>query len=363
VTAEQNAQSKPGGVLFYAIVLLLVYALYRVFEPFLAALAWAVVIVVVSHPAYDRLARRWSASTAAAASTAGVTMILVVPALLVAFVFVRQGVEAVQSVQAEAAAGHFAWLNRLWVHWQERFPAVHSVDLAAALRGYGEQAVQFFAERLAAIVRQTAGFLLDLAMMILAMFYLYRDGHSILERLRHLLPLPVRERDQLLGTAREMIFATVASSFAAAVVHGVLGGVAMAVAGVRAPLFWGVMMGFLSLIPFFGAALIWLPASIGLALEGHMARGILLAAFCAIVVGMVDNVVRPWFISGRSRVSGLLVFVGVLGGISAFGMLGLVLGPIVVTMAATLLELYAGRALDGNTPPEAIGKNGGAVLE
>jgi len=352
-----------GAMLFYAMVLLLVYALYRVFEPFLAPLAWAVVIVVVSHPVYARLARRWTASKAALVSTIGVTLILIVPALLVAFAFVRQGVEAVQSVQAEAAAGHFAWLNRLWVHWQERFPAVHSVDLPAALRSYGEQAVRFFAERLTAIVRQTAGFLLDLAMMILAMFYLYRDGHSIVEQLRQLLPLPVRERDRLLRTAQEMTFATAASSLAAAVVHGVLGGAALAVAGVSAPLFWGVMMGFLSLVPFFGAALIWLPASIGLALEGHVARGILLAAFCAVVVGMVDNVVRPWFISGRSRVSGLLVFIGVLGGISAFGMLGVVLGPIIVAMAATLLELYGRGAPDGNTPPSTIGKNGGAVLE
>ena len=352
-----------GAVLFYAMVLLLVYALYRVFEPFLAALAWAVVIVVISHPIYDRLARRWTPSRAALVSTLGVTLILIVPALLVAFAFVRQGVEAVQSVQVQAAAGHFAWVNRLWVHVQERFPEVQAVDLSAVLRRYGEQALKFFAEKLAVVVRQTAGFLLDLGMMVLAMYYLYRDGHSVVERLRQLLPLSAHERDHLLGSAREMTFATVASSLAAAVVHGVLGGLALAVAGVGAPIFWGVMMGFLSLIPFFGAALIWVPASVGLALEGHIARGVLLAAFCTILIGMVDNVVRPWFISGRSRLSGLLVFIGVLGGVSAFGMLGLVLGPIVVAMAATLLEPYAPGANSGNTLPPASGKNSGAVLE
>jgi predicted PurR-regulated permease PerM len=109
--------------------------------------------------------------------------------------------------------------------------------------------------------------------------------------------------------------------------------------------------------------LIWIPASIGLVLEGHIVRGILLAAFCAIIVGMVDNVVRPWFISGRAEMSGLVVFISVLGGISVFGMLGVVLGPIVVATAASLLELHAAHSGGGNAAAGAGGKKPGAVLE
>ena len=350
-------------MLLYALVLLVVYLVYLVFAPFLAALAWAGVLVVISYPAYEWLSRRWGSSTAALVSTLGVTLILIVPALFVAFLFARQGVDAVQSIQLQAATGHFAWVNRLWVQLQQRFPELSSAELSVSLRHYGEQAAQYIAGRVGAIVRHAAGFLLDLTVTVLAMYYLFRDGRWIIERVRQLLPFEARQRDRLLGHARELIYASVNSSFVAAAVHGALGGLALAVAGVGAPIFWGVMMGFLSLVPFFGSALIWVPASIGLMLGGHIVRGILFGSFCAIIVGMVDNVVRPWFISGRAEMNGLLVFIGVLGGLSAFGLLGVVLGPIVVAMAATLLELYSPYEHPGNASPPAGGKNAAGVLE
>lgn len=352
-----------GALLLYGIVLLLVYLVYVIFAPFLAALAWAGVLVVVSYPVYERLARRWGPSTAALASTIGVTLVLIVPALAIGFVFARQGMQAAQSLQLQVAAGHFAWVNRLWMQIQGHFPQLSPAELSASLRSYGERAAQFLAGRLGAIVRHTAEFLLDLTVTILAMYYLFRDGHAIVERLRQLLPFEAGQRDRLLAQARELIFASVTSNFVAGAAHGALGGLALAVAGVPAPIFWGVMMGFLSLVPFFGSALIWVPASIGLMLEGHILRGILFGAFCAIIVGMVDNVVRPWFISGRAQMNGLLVFIGLLGGLSVFGLLGVVLGPIIVAMAAALLDLYQPSPTAGNTSPPAGAKNAGAVLE
>lgn len=344
-------------------MVLLVYLVYLIFAPFLSPLAWAAVLVVVSYQLYERLERRWNSSTAALACTVGVTLVLILPAVFVAYVFARQAVEAVQSIQLQVASGRFAWVHRLWVQLQQRIPELSSAELSASLHRYGSQAAQFLAGRVGIIVRQTAVFLLDLTVTILAMYYLYRDGHAIMERLRRLLPMEAIQRDRLLRNTRELIFASVTSSFVAAAVHGALGGLALAVAGVEAPIFWGVMMGFLSLVPFFGSALIWVPASIGLMLAGHIVRGLLFGAFCAIVVGMVDNVVRPWFISGRAEMNGLLVFIGVLGGISAFGLLGVVLGPIIVALAAALLDLYSPGNPEETGPPQAGGKSVSAVLE
>jgi predicted PurR-regulated permease PerM len=142
----------------------------------------------------------------------------------------------------------------------------------------------------------------------------------------------------------------------AAAAHGVLGGVAFAITGIKAPIFWGVMMGFFSFVPLVGSALIWIPVAISLMAGGHMGRGIILVVFCAVIVGGVDNVVRPWLISGRAAMGGLVVFISVLGGIAAFGLLGVVLGPIVVATAASVLELYALSAHAGNSPARAGGK-------
>ena len=355
MTTELSSQKRLGSALFYGIVILLAYLVYLVFAPFLVPLAWAAVLVVVSYPAYERLAKRLKPSAAAIASTAAVTLILIVPTLLVMAAFVRQGVDAVQSVQLQVANGHFAWVSDLWARIQDRFPDASSEDLATSLRHYGELAAGFVATRLGTIVRHSALFVFHLGVTILAMFYLYRDGHSMVERLREVLPFELAHRNRMLSDARNLIFASVTSSLVAAAAHGLLGGLAFAVTGINAPIFWGVMMGFFSFVPLIGSALIWVPVSISLMAGGHVGRGILLVVFCSVIVGMVDNLIRPWLISGRAEMGGLVVFISVLGGISVFGLLGVVLGPIVVATAASLLDLYAPPSRAGNTPSHAGG--------
>ncbi|MBZ5694526.1 MAG: AI-2E family transporter [Acidobacteriia bacterium] len=355
MTTELKSQKQLGDAFFYGIVILLVYLVYLVFAHFLAALAWAAVLVVVTYPAYEWLARRWGSAVAAALSTVGVTLILIVPTLFLMFAFVREAVVAVQSIQLQAAGGHLAWVGKVSGWIQQRFPGVSSESLAMSARQYGEQVAQFVAARVGTVLKNTAVFLFDLGVTILAMFYLYRDGSSIVARLRELLPFELAHRDRMLSDARNLIFASVTSSLVIAAVQGALGGAAFAVAGIPAPIFWSVMIGFLSLVPVVGSAIIWVPAAIGLAVTGHLGHGILLAAFFIVIVGTVDNLMRPWLISGRAEMSGLLVFISVLGGIEVFGMLGVVLGPIVVATAASLLDLYAPSARAGNKAPSPGG--------
>jgi predicted PurR-regulated permease PerM len=302
------------------------------------------------------LARRSAPAKAAVLSAAGVTLIIIVPTLFVMIASIRQGVDAVQSIQLQVASGHFAWINDLWVRFQARFPGASSEDLPTLLRKYGEEAAGFIAAKVGTILRHTAVFFFDLGVTILAMFYLYRDGASTVERLRELLPFELASRDRMLDDARNLIIASVTSSLVAAVAHGALGGLAFALTGIKTPVFWGVMMGFFSFVPLVGSALIWVPVSISLMVGGHLGRGILLAVFCIVIVSMVDNFIRPWLIGGRTQMSGLVVFISVLGGIAVFGLLGVVLGPMVVATAASLLDLYAPPAHAGNTTSRASGK-------
>jgi predicted PurR-regulated permease PerM len=363
LSAKTILQKRLGGVLFYGIVILLAYLAYLIFAPFLVPLAWAAVLVVVSYPLDEWLERRWGATAAALICTAAVTLVLIVPAVLVMIAFVRQGVGAVQSIQLRIETGYLAWLSSLWTRLHDRFPDLGSADLTTSLHQYAEQAAAFVGAQLATIVRHTAVFLFHLFVTILAMFYLFRDGDSMVERLRQLLPFDLDHRDRMLSDARNLIYASVTSSLLAAGVHALLGGLAFALAGIKGPLFWGVMMGFFSFIPIVGSAVIWVPASISLMIGGHLGRGIALAVFCCVIVGLVDNFIRPWLISGRAEMGGLVVFISVLGGISVFGLLGVVLGPIIVATAASLLELYAPGARAGNKGSGHGTKKMGAVLE
>jgi len=341
LTPETTSQKQLGVVVLYGIALLLVYLAYLVFAPFLVPLAWAAVLVIVSYPVYEWVAREWGPTRAAILCTLAVTLILIVPVLFVMVAFVRQGVSAVQEIQSQVAIGHYDRLERFWTELRQHFPEAGLDDLGGSLRRYGALAAEFIGARLGTILKNTAVFFFHLGVTILAMFYFYRDGGAMVARLRELLPFELAHRDRMIGESRSLIFASVTSSLAAAVAHGVLGGLAFALTGIKAPVFWGVMMGFFSFVPLVGSALIWVPVSISLMAGGHLWRGIVLLVFCAVIVSSVDNVIRPWLISGRAQMGGLMVFIGVLGGIAAFGLLGVVLGPIVVAMVASLLEVYA----------------------
>jgi predicted PurR-regulated permease PerM len=330
-----------GDVLFYGIVILLAYLVYLIFAPFLGPLAWAAVIVVVSYPAYEWMARRWGATNAAIASTAFVTLILIVPILFIMVAFVRQGVSAAQSIQAEVANGHWNWVNRVWDQIQEWFPNATGDDLTTTLEKYGETAAKFVAARLGTILKNTATFIFHLGVTILAMFYFFRDGHSMVERAREILPFESAHRNRMIDEMRSLIFASVTSSLVGAAAHGALGGLTFALTGVKAPIFWGVMMAFFSFVPIVGSALIWVPIAISLFVGGHWGRGTAVIIVCLIIVGLVDNLLRPLFISGRAEMSGLVIFISVLGGIAVFGLLGVIMGPIIVASVATLLDVYA----------------------
>jgi predicted PurR-regulated permease PerM len=363
LTVEQTTQNRLGTMLFYGIVVILAYFAFLVFQPFLPALAWAVVVVVVSYPGYQKLRAHFRPTTAALLFTMGVTVILIVPTLLVMAAFVRQGVQAVQDLQSQIQSGHFDWVNRLWLQLEARFADNNASSLSTIVGKYADQVAAFVATRVGTVLKNTTVFLFHLSVMILAMFYLYRDGESIVERVREILPFEAEHRERMMREAHDLIFASVVSSGVAAAAHGVLGGIAFGLTGIGAPVFWGVMMGFFSLVPVVGSALIWAPAAINLIVQGHIGAGILLAVFCSIIVGLVDNVVRPWVIGGRTEMGGLVVFISVLGGISVFGLLGVVVGPIVVATAASLLDLYAPSAPGGNIRSQANGKKKEAVLE
>jgi predicted PurR-regulated permease PerM len=342
--ADRSTGAHLTTALFYGAVILLAYLVFRVFEPFLVPLGWAGVLVVVFYPLHRRLERRMRPNAAASISTLGVTLILIVPVLLLMALFVREGLDAARGVQESMTAGQFSAVERIWQWLRQHSPIAESTGSNANLSGivqrYAEQAAAFLASKLGAVLRNVALFLFELFVTLFALFYFFRDADSMMKGIRRLLPFEPPQRERILSEARELINASVTASLIIAAVQGLLGGVAFAIVGLHTPVFWGVVMAFCSLLPVIGSAIVWGPAAIWLLATGHAWRAVVLALICAGLVGTVDNFLRPLLISGRSRLNGLWVFISAFGGIAVFGMLGLVLGPIVVATAASVLESY-----------------------
>jgi len=331
-------------VLSYGVLLLLIYLVFRIYEPFLAALGWAAILVIFFYPMHEPLARKFSATRAALLSTLAVTILLIVPAILVTTLFVREAVSISRGVQHSIVEEHAPMVAKKWAWIAQHVPGL---DPNANVAEMVEQGVQkeagFLAERLGTILRNIAAFVFDLFVMIFAMFYFFRDGDQIIRGVRAILPFDAEHRETMITQASELISASVATSLIIAAIQGILGGLGFVIVKLPTPLFWGVAMAFFSLVPVVGSGLIFVPAALWLGFTGHWGRALLLLVICAGVSTIVDNVLRPLLLGGRTELSALVIFISVVGGVGLFGMLGLVLGPILVATAAGVLAVYMER--------------------
>ncbi|HEY7790025.1 MAG TPA: AI-2E family transporter, partial [Vicinamibacterales bacterium] len=250
-------------LLFYAVVIWLGYILFRIFEPFLMPLAWAVILVVFFFPLQARLERHWRPGIAALASTVIVTVIVIVPILLIATAFVREGIQAAGSVQGALASGRVEALQALWDRIQAHLPGTVSINLTTIVADGSRRLAAFLASSAGTLLQNVAVFMFDFVLMLFAAFFIFRDARSIMAVCRHLLPFEDSLRERMIQQAADLVSAGVISSVAVAAVQGALGGAAFALVGIGAPVFWGVVMAFFCILPL-GAWVVWVPAALWL---------------------------------------------------------------------------------------------------
>jgi len=336
--------------LLTVLVVLLGYLVYLVFAPFLVPLAWGVALSILLFPLHRRVRKLVKRENLAALITTLVlAAVIVAPALVVLGAVTTQAVQLVDYIQTEWEAGRLP-LAKLW-SW---IPLQRGLDWLAE-HDISEQQVRelvtknvervagFLATQTGVLARNILVFFFDLFVMLLAAFYLFRDGGAFLERVRQALPLDDAYREGLFYITQNVLYASVVSSIVVAVVQGILGGLLFWALGIKAPLVWGMAMAFFAFLPVVGPWVIYVPAVLFFLVSEEYTKAIVLLLVGTFVVSGVDNILRPILVSGRSQLNGLLVFISLLGGLFAFGALGLVLGPILVALADAVLEVYAAR--------------------
>jgi|SRR5215467_3045716 len=324
-------------VLMWLSLAVLLWLVYLVLRPFLIPLGWACVLASVSYPIYEYFARRCKPSMAATLTTAAVTLVVIVPGVLVTTAFVRETFELAARLQTAFADGRLDWVDKSWESLQQSIPYAANIDIQTITTEGLKQTATYLMASSSSIFQNVVGFIVDLVLALFATFFVLRDADAIMRAVRRLLPMEADARERLISRTRDLVAAGVLSSVVVAVLQGVLGGISLAIVGISAPVFWGVVTAFACLLPF-GAWVVWLPAAVILAAGGDFVRAIVLIVLGLTVVSMADNIVRPALLSGRAHMNGLVIFVGLLGGLSVFGLLGLVLGPVLVVTALGLLD-------------------------
>ena len=328
---------------------ILLYLCWRMVEPFLNVILWATVLVILFHPVHKRLAKRTGRpSLAALISCLLVILIILVPITLITLAVVRELSGAAQSIQATVnylldpnAPITGPLLNRLSGYID--LEALRSEEfLMERLRGVSAQ----LAGRTLGFLGGLVGAVIQTFFVIFTMYYFFRDGESISRTVRDSLPLEREQAESVMARTREVIDASVYGVISIAIIQGTLGGLAFWILGLPSAILWGVAMTFLSMVPMLGAFLVWVPAAIYLALSGNYVKALLLALWGTLVIGMIDNFLRPKLVGSRTRLHELLIFFSVLGGLNVFGVLGVVLGPVVLAITLSLIEVYraAGRS-------------------
>ncbi|HVP45654.1 MAG TPA: AI-2E family transporter [Bryobacteraceae bacterium] len=328
-------------VLSYGALILLGYLVFLVVFPFILPLAWSGVLAIFFYPVYEFLRRRYSANWSAGICTLGVTGLLIVPVLLILLYATREAVEASATVREALASGKsvmphdlaISVLNHLPVSWQQ-------IDFSSYLRQGAEKTAAFMASKVGALLKNVFSFVVNLLILLFALFFVFRDGEKIVRALRHLIPFERQVQDDMLQESRGLIFASVALSLAIAAVQGTLGGIAMAITGLNAPVFLGLLIGFCSIIPVVGSALVWVPAALWLGFSGHWGKALIVAVICGGIAGLADNLLRPLLLRNRTRLNDLLIFISIVGGLDVFGLLGLILGPTIVAAALGVLRVH-----------------------
>ncbi len=332
-------------LLFVTVVCL--YLCWLMIQPFVGVLAWATVLVIVFYPIHTRLVQRTKRpALSALISCLLVILTILIPVALVTVAVLNQLSGAVHSVQGATVylLDPNSPVSGRALQWIGKFVDIEQIRsgqyLTEQLKGVSGQ----IAGRTLGIIGGVVGAIVQMFFVIFTMYYLFRDGDRIFNTVRDALPLERKQAVSIMERSRDVIGASVYGVLAIAVIQGTLGGLAFWALGVPSALVWGVVMTFLSMIPMLGAFLVWVPAAIYLAATGHYVKALLLVVWGTLVIGMIDNFLRPKLVGGRTKLHELLIFFAVLGGLQVFGVLGIVMGPVVLAITMTLIEIF--RAVD-----------------
>ncbi len=351
--AQQNNSSRVNVIIRPFLLLILLGALalsFRLLQPFINPIILATVLAGLFHPLQRRIFKRFprgSRSLISLAMVALITLVIILPVFVFVMALVDQGIQLSATVREWAAAGKFASLQQHpyvdqtleWIAEKLPFVKLDDLDLQAQALALAKILSEFFLRHGAGMLGNLALLLTNFFIMMFIVFYFLRDGETMIKRIKHLSPLREEQENRIFAKVSGVSRSVLMGSLLTAVLQGIVGGVGMAIVGIPA-LFWGTMLAFASLVPVVGTALVWIPATGYLLLIGHWKSAIFFALWSAVVVGSIDNFLRPYLMRGSAGMSPFWIFLAILGGVQLFGLAGLLYGPLIIGFAMVMLMIY-----------------------
>ena len=327
-----------------ALALLLGYLNYQVFKPFLIPIAWAIVLSVVFYPAYTVALKYVTRRSIASILILCIILFAILgPFSYLAFLLVKEIVTLSESVQhgkfdlLEGAFEHPVFISAI-----EKITSLLHITSDELEKMITENISRLGKEligRMTRGVREVITIAFHTIIMAFSIFFFLRDGQAIFQKIYDYMPFSARQKEKLVKQARDMIVTTIYGGVIVALVQGTMGGVAFSIVGISSPVLWGAAMAIASLLPLIGPFIIWAPATVYLFIQGEILKGIALGIIGVLGISTIDNVLRPMIIGNRTRMPFLAIFFSVLGGIKLFGLIGFIMGPLVLAIFVSVIDI------------------------
>lgn len=328
-------------IFLMVLLIFVLYLAYRVFEPFLIELLMAAILSSIFYKPYKWLVEKMGGRRALASllMCIFVVLIIIVPVTNLIVYGAQKSVETYT-----ATMNFFEHKNPEEFLRSEILAKVEFLGLnPEAIKGIVLESTKkistWFTSGATTVVKGTTSFVISLFLIIFTMFFFFKDGPNMLKKLMEWTPLPNRYDQEIFKKFRNVSYSTMISTFVVAIVEGILGGIAFFIVGL--PVFIpAVFMTFCSLLPYVGTAIIWAPAAVYLFIIGEIWQAVFLVLWGAVVIGYSDNIIRAYMIKGKSQVHPIFIIFSILGGIALFGFWGIIFGPLIISIAVTILHIY-----------------------
>jgi predicted PurR-regulated permease PerM len=340
--------------LLLAVIAVLVLVV-QLLLPYAGPVAWAGVLAVVFYPAYSALRALMprSPNLSAGIMTLLVFSVVIVPSLLLTSILAREAIEGYQHLRDFLSTDRLQSLDAVTSHWmiapvwnwlreRQQTGDVNPTSMVlSAVRWVSEQ----FVSRATAIARNVVSFLIALSIMLFSLFFAFRDGRDLIRAAEEVLPMAADDRRRLILRLQQTILAVVQGLTVTAALQGLLVAIGLWAVGIKFAVLLGTAAFFLAFLPIGGAAIVWIPTAAGLLLAGEWVRGLAFGIYSMLVVSSVDNFIRPIVIGSQAQLSTPILFFGILGGLQAYGFIGLFLGPAILATFSVLIGMYRERFL------------------
>lgn len=354
---------------FFSLLGLVVAVSILIVFPFLTSIVTGAILAYVLYPVYNILQKRMPSGLAAFLVAVFIVLLITVPAFFIVknltgethYVYLRAKQQIMSGELIEDRCYGEGFVCKTVRDVNE---LLRDENIKTYILDFLNDFLEYVTKKIGEIIFSVPRLIIHLMVILFTAYYSLKDGKQLVKRITKLVPLKVHHQDEIFKQFNDVTWAVIYGNFIVALVQGALGAFGFWIFGINGFLWWGIVMAFFALIPFVGTGIIWLPASVYLFLSGYLQgeqalvwKGLGLLIYGILIVSSVDNVIRPYIVAGRAKVHPLMILLGVLGGLFVFGIIGLLIGPLILALLQTLVGILEKEKIaHNNGDTDIIGK-------